>query len=426
MPTTSRYVQILPSRLAEIAARIEQRRAKLGLSQQDLARRCNEARLELLGPDDLPSAPRMTRDRVAKILMARRSGRSAAAAKALYPHEIRMFAGALETSLEWLVGPDPEQAVVVWDPLTEPRRAQHFLQLIEHYRRHSKEMLSWAEFLPCSFETPEVMHAHHLALFGAPGVGASDQHVDAVVKQFDDIGARNRERTLGERGTRTWIFTHIMLLSDLANFVAGSAGYRLCSPEMRRACLRHLIEVVSDESYKMRLCIVADGDVDTTKVFHASDSLFLIGDTCAAWRDHAGNLMWTVHPDLVRAKRRLLEDLRSHARYAAKGDVVALLMRFSDTIGRQPGQRGSGETPRLSELIQAVLGSDELTAGQRAEALRLLDALALQAALPSPVRAKKTVRRMTSQLSSILLGAASLAPLWAVWQPLVGALFGLE
>ena len=426
MPTTSRYVQILPSRLAEIAARIEQRRAELGLSQQDLARRCNDARMDLIGPGDLPLVPRMTRERVAKILMARRSGKSSAAAKALYPHEIRMFASALETSLEWLVGPDSGQVVVVWDPLTEPRRAQHFLQLIEHYRRHSKEMLSWAEFLPCSFETPEVMHVHHRALFGAPGVVASDEHVDAVVKQFDEIGERNRERTLGQKDARTWTFTHLMRLSDLANFAAGSEGYRLCSMEMRRACLRHLIEVVSDESYKMRLCIVADGDADDMRAFQQFDSLFIIDDAHATWRDHAGNLMWTVHPDLVRAKRKLLEDLRSRAAYAEKADVVALLMRFSDIIGRQPGQADSGETPRLSELIQAVLASDELTPEQRAEALRLLDELALQATLPSPVRAKKTVRSMTAQLSSILLGAASLAPLWAAWRPLIRTLFTLE
>jgi hypothetical protein len=108
----------------------------------------------------------MTRVRIAQILMARRPDAGRHAARALYPHEMRILAHVLDTSVEWLHGPDAQRAIVAWDPLSEPRRAQQVLQLIASHEARATERLSWAEYLPCSLETPDLMHAHHLGIFG--------------------------------------------------------------------------------------------------------------------------------------------------------------------------------------------------------------------------------------------------------------------
>ena len=70
------------------------------------------------------------------------------------------MAHVLGVSPEQLVG-DHAEGIITWDPLTNPKRAHHFLGLMDEYGRNARELFGWAEFLPCSLETREFMHRHH-------------------------------------------------------------------------------------------------------------------------------------------------------------------------------------------------------------------------------------------------------------------------
>jgi transcriptional regulator with XRE-family HTH domain len=123
MATTSKLIEQLPRRLVEMVGRIADCRSELGLTQQQLADRCNQRRCEILCTEDLQAVPRMTRERVAKILMARDPQPRRAAARALYPGELKMIAHALDMPLEWLAGADIESPVVLCPPPHTPNRA---------------------------------------------------------------------------------------------------------------------------------------------------------------------------------------------------------------------------------------------------------------------------------------------------------------
>lgn len=334
MSTPRSLVEVLPSRLAMIAARIEQRRRELGLTQQALAERCNRARPRLLSSAEGGAVPRMTRERIAKVLMARGTRGRVSAARALYPQELRMLAAALTVSVEWLAGPSDDQSIVIWDPITEPERAAHVAHLIAHHLNGAAELLSWAEFLPCSFETADVMHAHHAALFSGEGVPPHESARAAHL--FDTVGAGNRTRALEDRDGRSWRFTHVMARAGLEALVTGTGNYRLCDIEMRRRCLAHLARVIGDASYRMRLVLADDADVASVRQqLRSFDSLFIIDHRHAMWRDYCGNLMWSIHPEIVAARRRPLETLLGRARWRDQAAALELVASLSRRLARR-------------------------------------------------------------------------------------------
>ena len=166
MGTTSRLIEVLPGQMRDIALRIKQQRERLGLTQEELAARCARAAEEILRPEDLRRAGRMSRSRVAHIEQAHLPRPGKGVAITLQPHEVKILAHALGVSPEELAG-DHAEGIITWDPLTNPHRARHFLSLVDTYGRSAKELLAWAEFLPCSLETRDFMHAHHQAIFDA-------------------------------------------------------------------------------------------------------------------------------------------------------------------------------------------------------------------------------------------------------------------
>jgi hypothetical protein len=89
--------------------------------------------------------------------------------------------------------------------------------------------------------------------------------------------------------------------------------------------------------------VVEDTTVPELKLqLRGCDSLFVTGDTLAMWRDHSGNLFWSEHPRIVRAKRQLLEALHARARYREVESVIRLLRRLTRSIRTKPGQHTDG------------------------------------------------------------------------------------
>jgi transcriptional regulator with XRE-family HTH domain len=327
MGTTSRLIEVLPSQMREIAFQVRRLREELRLTQEDLAEQCNRAARELLDPGDLSRVARMSRSRIAHIEQAHLPRPGKGVAIALQPHEVRLLAHALGVAPEQLVG-DHAEGIITWDPLTNPRRAHHFLTLFDTYAGTARELTGWAEFLPCSLETRDFMHAHHLAIFSADTLhlepGPRAEYVRAVVTMYDTIGDRRREQVVTAAAARPWTFTHLILRSDLERIARGTDPYEGIPAAVRRECLANLRGLVSDGSLRIRL-EVAEDDAGMRHLFAGFDSLVVIDDAFSFWRYGTGDIAYTAHPDVVRVRRALIETFRTCAVHREARQVIGLL-----------------------------------------------------------------------------------------------------
>jgi len=332
MGTTSRLIEVLPGQMRDIALRIKRLREGLGLTQEELAERCNRAAGELIGPEDLRRVGRMSRSRVAHIEQAHRPRPGKGVAITLQPHEVKVLAHVLGVSPEQLVG-DHAEGIITWDPLTNPRRAHHFLGLMDEYGRNARELSGWAEFLPCSLETREFMHRHHQAIFDSDALHLPEElraeYGRAVVTMYDTIGDRRREDLLAAASKRPWVMTHMMLRPDLEDIAQGNGPYAGIDGAVRRDCLENLKALIADRALRIHL-IVADGAAGMDHLFPGFDSLVVFDEEFAFWRYHSGDIAYTRHPSIVRLKRELLDTVRAHALFREPGDVV----RFLDDLVR--------------------------------------------------------------------------------------------
>ncbi len=327
MGTTSRLIEVLPGQMREIALQVRRLREKLGLTQEELARRCTRAAEELFPPEDLRRAGRMTRSRIAHIEQAHRPRPGKGVAIALQPHEVKILAHALNASPEQVVG-DHAEGIITWDPVTNPKRAHHFLSLLETYERSAREMIGWAEFLPCSLETREFMHAHHEAIFGSQALHLPPElraeYARAVVVMYDTIGDKRREDLLAAASSRPWAFRHHVLKSDIESIAAGTGPYESIPQDVRRLCLENLRRLVSDRSLRISL-VIADDSAGLRYLFQGFDSLVVFDEMFAFWRFYSGDIAYTTHPSIVRLRLSLLEAFRTHAGYREPEDVARLL-----------------------------------------------------------------------------------------------------
>ncbi len=327
MGTTSRLIEVLPGQMREIALRIKRLREGMGCTQEDLAERCNRAAEEIYGREDRPRVARMSRSRIAHLEQAGLPRPGKGAAMTLQPHEVGVLGHALGISPEQLVG-DRSEGIITWDPLTDPRRARHFLGLVDEHLSSARGLFGWAEFLPCSLETREFMHRHHQAIFAAEAAHLPeelrDDYLRAVVTMYDTIGDRRREALLATAEARAWEMTHLILKSDLEEIARGGGPYASIDRDTRHGCLANLARLIGDRSLRITL-IVADDAVGLRHLFRGFDSLVVFDDAFAFWRYESGDIAYTRHPSIVRLRRALLETCRAHAIHSECSDVGQFL-----------------------------------------------------------------------------------------------------
>lgn len=162
MPRATRYTGSLHSHMPMIARRLRTRMHQLGINETELARLCNKLPPDLLSGSELLL---MSRDRISKILMNCKRNPAMGAAKVISFQELQAFSHTLKVSLEWLAGQQDNSDPVIWNALSDPRRADHILHLLSEYEEKAGEITVWAEFLMCSLVTPEFMRAYHEAHF---------------------------------------------------------------------------------------------------------------------------------------------------------------------------------------------------------------------------------------------------------------------
>ena len=193
----------------------------------------------------------------------------------------------------------------------------------------AKALIGWAEFLPCSLETPEFMEEHHNAVFGPYG-GATHEE---CVELYNRIGHRQRKNFEEMGFHRRWTFWHLMLKKDLVAIAKGGAEFQRVRPEARKGCLDDLLSKVTDPRWKVRLVVAEDMPLDEARWFMGLENVTCIDDRFVFRRDHWRVISYNTVPRRVQQFKWALEAFVTHAEYREKGDSEQLLR---DLIAKVP------------------------------------------------------------------------------------------
>ncbi|HXI22609.1 MAG TPA: hypothetical protein VNG71_01960 [Pyrinomonadaceae bacterium] len=305
MSKPSRFFTIETSQISEIANRIERRMRKLHLSVSKLSAKCSIVS-EALGHEQQPA---LSRSRIAKILMNRGPGSSRSAARVIARSELIVLARALEVSVEWLSGQGNHEDPIVWNVLAEPERADHLLHLMQEHEDRVSEVVVWSEYPLCSFVTQEFMYAFHRIHFREIDDLENGQGRERLVEFFNRMGNSRRSRVL--QPNRSFGFSHIINESEIQGIAAGAGIYRLITKSVRRRCLEHFVEVLSDFELKLKLVIANDKATAAVRsLFRDFETLGVMGDLFSVWNYHSGSIGWSENPKYVSRHRKYLQQMR--------------------------------------------------------------------------------------------------------------------
>jgi hypothetical protein len=299
---------------------------EIGLSQTELAKRCNIASADLFCADEQPN---ITRERIAKILMRCKANPRKSAARVITHQELLVLAAVLQVSVEWLTAEADSQDLLLWDLLAEPQRASHLLHLMNEHEQRSSEVLVWAEYPICSLATAEFTHELHEAIFSELDAVGAHQEKRKLVQIYDDIGAGRRKRVLESRFMRRQLI-QLIFATDLERMMRGESEYSGIRASVRKACMKHLCTLVSEPSFGVHLVIVDDEGCNGVKAaLRDYDSLSVFDECFVLWRHHSGRVAWSEHPGHSRRYRSMLKGLQTRSGALSGMDAVNLIDKWA-------------------------------------------------------------------------------------------------
>lgn len=323
MPKASRFSGSLHNRVPHIAFRLRSQMQRLGLSEMALARRC-----EHLAQDLFPKAdqPRISRERIAKILMNCKTSPGKSAARILIHQELVVFSRALKVSIEWLIGQEDVRDPVLWDVLAEPERAQQILHLIAENEEKTGELMVWAEGLLGSLTPPEFIHEFHMGQFTELDLLGLTHEKRKLVEVYDNISQVRRQRMFGAKSKRAWTLTQLLFLSELERIADGTSVYQRMSKGLRKRCLENLSRVLADADLGINLVVAKDRDAADIKMALRDYASFgFTGEKFTLWSYHSGKVAWSEHSSHIAKHRQILLELRKCAAYSKREEVLSLL-----------------------------------------------------------------------------------------------------
>lgn len=329
MKTPSEHVHVTRASVIEIAQRVRERRVELHLKQDQLAERCNAARVEVVPAADRNTVGKFSRTWIVKLESLTKTQPPRDCAKGLHPYQINILAHALEMPYHLLRG-NADRTPLYLDPTTEPNRAAELLEALKYYQDRATELLSWADFIPCSLEPEDFMHGHHASSLSDTVL--SPEELDTVVTFYDAFG-NARRNAFGKN--RKWFFHHIVDLSDIRKIADPKTDeYRLCTADLRRACFNYLLDRLNDPAWMVTLSVVLDKRIPKPlKVrLAALDTIFTFDDKFALTRTRWGDLHWSTSRPWVLKQRQTLEQLQSISDFNKLEDVNRLLKKLSDSL----------------------------------------------------------------------------------------------
>ncbi len=341
MPTIAAYVEIPENQLKRVAKhvllwiKISKPKRTVG----DFVDRYNLLK-ERMFPNE--GIPHMHRWRVLAFTNLAQ-GRPSRNVRVPYCREISIIAAVVGTTVEAMLGLEDPGARVRLNVMEQSANAASLIQLMAKHQPHTKKLIAFADFIPCSLETPGFMHAHHEALFGDSG--------DVMI--WDGIGNTRRSELLGTGEERTWEMIQINFLSDLRRIATGGREYAAIPAKLRKQCFEHLAELVDNPKLKIRLLIVDDtSDQEAAAIkcdLGGFDSVITWDTHLMIARDRLGINYYSEKPRHTYGWRGMMHELMAFAVYARREHVVKLLRSLAnDVTTRDSGKLESKLLKRVS------------------------------------------------------------------------------
>ena len=294
--------QSIDTPAARIGCEIHRICSQENLSYKEVAERCNES-LKVLFPAQHFGPIR--EERIARLVEAWQNPAARGVAKHIEDYELAAIPPALRFSLDEVLGSSFRHHALVWDPLGDPHYSENVLKLLKQHGDRARELVGWAEFLPCSMETPEFMRAHHDRLFRGQ-LTLSVREWRQLMQQYNEFGDRRRQLALSPE--RKWHMKQLMRVSDLELIVFGVADYSF-DKALRRTQIQHLADLIVKPENKMELILAQDAEIrPIEKHLRDFDSQFCIDERLTVWRSHGGRMTWSEDVGLVAQHRAILQE----------------------------------------------------------------------------------------------------------------------
>lgn len=271
----------------------------------------------------------ISEDRITKIVEAYQDPAARGAARQIDSQELAAISHALKFSLDEVLGSNYRRFAMIWDPFADPEYSEKVLKLLQKHGMGAKELVGWAEFLPCSMETPNFMQLHHARLFRSQ-LAVSSREWRQAMDHYNDIG--DQRRLLVLRENRTWKMKQLMLVSDLMRIVNGVDEFDF-DRAVRRAELLYLADLIADPNNRMELILAEDSDVrPIERKLRDYDSQFTIDDRLTVWRNHGGRISSSEDPGYIAQHRATLDRFVELATYKDQGAVYDQLMAAAQEV----------------------------------------------------------------------------------------------
>ena len=304
--------------IAEIGKRVAKRRDELDITQEQLSELFEYARDEFYRGKGIAL---MDATKISRLENGHLAG--------LSEEELHLLAHCLEFPPEQLAGANALKNGVTKGDFENENDTQHIFGLMKEYGEKAKELWGWGEFLPCSLETKDFMHAHHEAIFE----GLPEKFKNSVVERFDTIGNSRREQVIDKASERSYDFYHLMLLSDVEKIVNAKNEYAGFSKELRIEVLRNLWDLISNPLYRIYLIIAEDEAVkDIRKFFNDFDSRILFDDKLLVCRERSGTVHLTTKENSIEIYRHYFNEFFEKATYRSDKDLDGVLILISDLM----------------------------------------------------------------------------------------------
>lgn len=213
-------------------------------------------------------------------------------------YDCPILAEVLGVTIEELLGVSNLVMAPEIDPRNDLTQYEALFELLGRHLRDATELLSWAEFLPCSLETPDFMAAHHKGVFEALGPNR-----DIVAEFYDEIGRGQQDRLREAAHHRSWIFTHVIFESDLARiFSREDLHYVYCSRDQCLEAIDHLMALLTRvPSWNISFIVIPGQRPLQALGIQDCDSKVVVLDkhnrpTFSFWRNHTGVVRFTAAP----------------------------------------------------------------------------------------------------------------------------------
>jgi hypothetical protein len=239
---------------------------------------------------------------------------------------VKAFLHAVEAAYGFkprLQGFQTASGVIVPDPFINEQQAQVFYTMFRTHIAGAHALIGWADFLPCSLETPEFMEEHHKAFFRVYGGEAQAE----CVELYNRIGKRQRDTLEAQRFDRPWTFWHLMLRKDLAAIANGRREFEHIREGVRRRCLEDVFSKIADARWKVNL-VVAERLPKAAAWFDTCDNVVCIDSRFSFRRNRVRVIVYSTDNATVEASRKALDAFVAQARYSEKGESERLLRQL--------------------------------------------------------------------------------------------------